>query len=356
MLKFEKSFHKVPPAMLSKSIRSFGLTLLLSCTLLCPPLQAKTLIYRSEAEVQLTHPEDYSLGLFLAQQAAEQRAFAQAEPELLKAPFLRGVKLSAAERHALVKLLARDVLHYNPTDARAPLYKYKLTYDTLKFPEKYSDYQVDYLGEIAADGYAWQYKQNLQQQVVDYLSRVNGIQDENQAHILRLTEGKKLFDAITALSLIDEAFTMHSNKKYDKAFALSNQAIETQPNYIVGYLMKISVLIGQFKANNDTHKLDEALKTSTELLDKYPQDPYLYMVRAALYLYQDVIPAQGIQDIEKAIALHPVPVPAIYDLLMGMIAKKSKQATQSQQAFQRACDKGIQEACQPSKLPKIDMN
>lgn len=342
--------------MLSTSARCFGLTFLLSCTLLCAPLQAKTLTYRSEAEVQLTHPEDYALGLFLAQQAAEQRAFSQAEPELLNEAFLRGVKLSAAERHALTGLLASDILHYNPTDARAPLYKYKLTYDTLKFPEKYSDYQVQYLGEIAADGYAWQYKQQLQNQVVDYLSRINSIQDENQAHLLRLTEGKKLFDAVTALSLIDEASVMHRNKKHDKALELSNQAIQTQPDYIVGYLMKISVLIGQFKANDDSHKLDEALRTSTELLDKYPQDPYLHMVRAALYLYQDVIPAQGIQDIEKAIALHPAPAPAIYDLLMGMITKKSKLVSQSQQAFQRACEKGIPEACQPNKLPKIDMN
>lgn len=342
--------------MLLTSARTLGLTFLLSCTLLCAPLQAETLTYRSEAEVQLTHPEDYALGLFLAQQAAEQRAFAQAEPELLNQPFLRGVKLSAADRHALVGLLASDILSYKPTDTRAPLYKYKLTYDTLKFPDKYVDYQMQYLGEIAADAYEWHYKQKLQDQIVNYLSRVNGIHDENQAHLLRLTEGKKLFDAVTALNLIDEAFLLQRNQKHDKALELSNQAIETQPNYIVGYLMKISILIAQFKANEDSHKLDAALKTSTEALNKYPQDPYLHMVRAALYLYQDVIPAQGIQDIEKAIALHPAPAPAIYDLILGMIAKKGKKASQSQQAFQRACEKGIQEACQPNNLPKIEMN
>ena len=319
--------------------------------------QAKVLTYRSEAEVQMTHAEDYPLAFFLAQQAAKARAYTQAESLLLQQPFLKGVKLSAPERYALFNLLASDILNYTPTDANTPLYKYKLTYDTLKFPEKYIDYQMRYVGEIMSVGYEWSYDQALQSQIVDYLSRINAIGDENAARLLRVTEGKKLFSAVKAQDLLSEAYAYHREKKYDKALALTQQAIQLEPDYIGYALMKISILIGQFKADKNNQKLDEALKTAGTLIEKYPADPYTHFLRASLYLYQDVIPEQGLKDMEQAVALKQEAIPPIYYLVLGSLAQKAGKQSQSQDAFAKACALGLEKTCNISSVKgKIELN
>jgi tetratricopeptide (TPR) repeat protein len=328
----------------------------LASTLASTPLQAKIITYRSEAEVQITHEEDYALAFYLAQQAAKARAYTQAEPLILQLPFLKGVKLSPAERYAVFNLLASDILNYTPSDANTPLYKYKLTYDTLKFPEKYIDYQMQYVGEIMSVGYEWSYDQALQSQIVDYLSRINAIRDENAARFLRVTEGKKLFSAIKAQDLRNEAYTYHREKKYEKALALTEQAIQLEPDYIGHSLMKLSILIGQFKAEKNNQKLDEALKTAGKLIEKYPTDPYTHFLRASLYLYQDVIPEQGLKDMEQAIALKKDAIPPVYYLVLGSLAQKSGKLSQSQDAFAKSCALGLTETCNASVKGKIELN
>lgn len=326
---------------------------------LSPAVQAKTFVYRAEAEVQVTHPEDESLGLYLAEQVARRRAYAQGETLLLQQAFLKGAQLSAQERYALSVNLANTALFYASSESNNLLFKGKVSYDSIKFPEAYATYYVSHFGNLLTHGYEYSYHQELTHQIAEFLARINGTTDINAVRLLRVTEGNKWFKKVTAERFFKEAVELSDGERIEKAFERIQQAIDLEPDYLVYPLFKMSLLIQQYKANDDNKKLDQAIALASELIEKSPQKGFLYIIRASLYLHQDVIPAQGISDVEQAIALQEKvkgsELTAPYYMILGIIAKRSGKQALSREAFQKACDLGFASFCNADVDAKIEL-
>lgn len=325
----------------------------------CASAQAKSYTYRAEAEVQVTHPEDESLGLYLAEQVARRRAYEQGEALLLQQAFLKGARLSAQDRYALSVDLANTALFYASSESNNLLFKGKVSYDSIKFPETYATYYVTHFGDLLTRGYEYNYHQELTHQIADFLARMNTTTDINAVRLLRVTEGNKWFKKVTAERFFKEAVELRDGERIEKSFERIQQAIDLEPDYLVYPLFKMSLLIQQYKANDDNKKLDQAIVLASELIEKSPEKGLLYIIRASLYLYQDVIPAQGISDVEQAIALQEKgkgsELTAPYYMILGIIAKRSEKHALSREAFQKACDLGFASFCNAEVDAKIEL-
>lgn len=344
-----------------KIVRSFALSLgvCLASAAINTAVHAKTYTYRSEAEVQVTHPEDESLGLYLAEQVSRRRAYEQGEALLLQQSFLKGTRLSEQDRYALSVDLANTALFYASPGSNNLLFKGKVTYDSIKFPEAYATYYVSHFADLLTHGYEYNYHQKLTTEVADFLTRINTTTDINAVRLLRITEGNKWLKKVKAERFLKEAVELHDGDRFEKAFERIQEAIDLEQDYLVYPLFKMSLLIKQYKANDDNKKLDQAIALASQLIEKSPEEGFLYIVRASLYLHQDIIPAQGISDVEQAIALQEKrkgsELTAPYYMIMGIIAKRSGKQTLSREAFQKACDLGFANFCNANVDAKIEL-
>lgn len=311
------------------------------------PAHAKTLIYRGEAEVQLRYPEDEAIGNYVAKRIALLRAYQQAQPLILKQDFVKDLAFTDAEKHALSVKMASDTIVYPSTSASNPLFKSKITYNTLDFPKSFLSYSMQHFGELSTEAYIYNYHQQLTQQAIHYLNKLNQITDANAAKLLRLTEGKTLLAKVEAEALSEEGEKLIQKERYAEAMTKFESAIAKAPAHVGYRISKISVLVKEYlkDKNQNSAKLDQAIKLTSDLIDTHPKDSLFYFLRAAFYMYQDVVPAQGVQDLQQAIALGNKREYPMYYTLLGLAAKKSGQKTLSRDAFKEACKLGFQPVC-----------
>lgn len=81
------------------------------------------------------------------------------------------------------------------------------------------------------------------------------------------------------------------------------------------------------------------------LISKHPEDPYLYLQRALLYLAQSLVPKQGLKDMKEYLRLKTTPVEAIDLVILSFLAMESGDNVLSETSMAKACEMGFENAC-----------
>lgn len=323
---------------------------LLAFSLQTSPVFAKTHTYRDSAEVSVTDAADRDLGIYLASLVSFRRAAEQAIPLIASQPFVKEAKLSPTEIRRLAYMLTQHKLSYtSDAETNRPLqvvHKTKLEYDPLKFPESMGQiYQLD-SGNWILTKYRMAYESRLEVQIRDYLQQIQQAQDPAHRRLLRETQGAKLLKKYKADQLKAQATELANNDRFEQAIQALDQATALVPDYPVYGIYKAFLSWtghGKKPGELSAEGGDAALKVFSELIEKHPQESDLYTLRAAVYMIQGTVPAEGLKDTITAVELDENN--ALAYLLMGILGPQADRTAIGQQGFEKACELGVQDAC-----------
>lgn len=317
-------------------------------TLMSPtPSWAVVENYRGEAEISVQHSTDYDLGLFLAKMVAFERALEDTRPFLSTQKFLKNQNISETDWYVLSHLLATHTLNYQ-SDASTPqkaIYKVKMRYDSLKFPDNFLKYKSESLDRWIQLMYQRQHNEALKQKVLDYLRLRNPIQNPQELELLEIKRGKALRQEIEADQRFDKALLYFNSNKREEGMQLLDKVIAENPDYPLYTLEKITFLLKLNEEKKQPEYLEESIQLTSQLIQSHPQEPYFFLLRGVLYSQQGIVPREGLKDIKEAIRLKKTPPDSVDLVLLGLLAYQSNDIYLYNESMKRACELGLESAC-----------
>ena len=304
-------------------------------------VRAETLSFEGLSQIPLSSEQDHDVGEMLAMIESQNRALEQALAYLRKQPFFATTRLQADYFPALALSLINDSLAFAPkaNAGQRPMaqYKFKLRYDSMRFPDKVDTFfQQNFYG-VALVKRALENTRRLEAESRSYLQKVSQAQDPAYLQMLRDSEGRRLQQQFRIYQISLEANTYYSRKQYAKALELLDEAIRIDPANPDLYMFR-----GLITAEDK--KYDTSLKDLSRAIELAPEEATFYLMRGSVYLAQAILIGKSRQDFNRSIELKP-DIGLAY-LLRAYTNQALKDCPAALADYKKACDLGMSDACE----------